>query len=274
MADVLCEAVQQAVHGGVGALLAADVQHNMTVIHHQRAVAQGQRVVHVVGDHQAGQVVFGHDFFCQLQHLVRRAGVQRRRVLVKQQQLRRDEGRHQQGQRLALAAGQQTHGLLHAVLKPQTQRGELFGKQLPVLFVDAGERRGVPRRAQEGQRQIFLNRHVRGRAAQRVLEHAANRLGALEVRQEGDVPAVQHDRAGVGDELARNGVEQRGLARAVGADNRRKVAVVQMQVHVFEGDLLIDSARIERFADVFQIKHVGHLPSGRWRGGGGNLPWP
>ena len=87
MADVRCEAVQQAVHGGVGALLAADVQHNMTVVHHQRAVAQGQRVVHVVGDHQAGQVVFGHDFFGQLQHLVRRAGVQRRRVLVKQQQL-------------------------------------------------------------------------------------------------------------------------------------------------------------------------------------------
>ena len=38
MADVLCEAVQQAVHGGVGALLAADVQHNMTVVHHQRAL--------------------------------------------------------------------------------------------------------------------------------------------------------------------------------------------------------------------------------------------
>lgn len=69
-------------------------------------------------------------------------------------------------------------------------------------------------------------------------------------------------------------LEQRGLARAVGADNRRKVAVVQMQVHVFEGDLFIDSAQIERFADVFQIKHGGHLPSGRWRGGGGNPPWP
>ena len=39
VADVLCEAIQQAVHGGVGALLAADVQHNMTVVHHQRAVA-------------------------------------------------------------------------------------------------------------------------------------------------------------------------------------------------------------------------------------------
>ena len=104
MADVLGKAVQQTVHGGVGALLAADVQHNMTVVHHQRAVAQGQRVVHVVGDHQAGQVVFGHDLFRQFQHLVRRGGIQGGGVLVQQQQFRRDQRGHQQGQCLALAA--------------------------------------------------------------------------------------------------------------------------------------------------------------------------
>ena len=41
MADILGKAVEQAVHRCVGALLAADVQHDTAVVHHQRAVAKG-----------------------------------------------------------------------------------------------------------------------------------------------------------------------------------------------------------------------------------------
>ena len=274
MADVLGKAVQQTVHGGVGALLAADVQHDVAMVHHQCTVAQSQRVVHIVGDHQAGQVVFGHDLFRQFQHLVRRGGVQGGGVLVQQQQFRRDQRGHQQGQCLALAAGQQAHRLLHPVLQAKAQLGEFFRKEVAVLLRDAGEGRRVPRCPQEGQRKIFLNGHMRGRAAQRVLEHPTDGLGALVVWQKGDIFARQRDGAGVGDELARNGVEQRGFARAVGADDGGKVTVVEVKVHAFQRDLLIDGAGVERFADVFQFKHGAHLLSRRWHGGGGKPPWP
>ena len=269
MAHILGKALQQAVHGHVGAFLVGHVQHNAAVVHHQCAVAQSQRVVHVVGDHQAGDVVFGNNFFGQFQHLFSGAGVQRGGVLIQQQQLGRDQRRHQQGQRLALAARKQADRLFHTVLKAKTQGGKLLGKDFTVLFGDAGERRCVPRRAQVRQREVFLDRHMGRGAAQRVLEHAADVLGAAVVRHKGDVLPVQRNGAGVGDELARNGVEHRGFARAVGADDRSKVAILQVKVDLLQGQLFVDGAGVKGLADIFQFKHGGHLLSQRGSDGGG-----
>ena len=125
----------------------------------------------------------------------------------------------------------------------------------------------MPRGPQEGERKVFFNRHMRGRAAQRILEHTANRLGALVVRQEGNVLPIQRDGAGIGDELARNGVEQCRLARAVGSDNRGKVTVIQVEIHTFQRGFFIDRAGVEGLADILQIKHGGPPPFRRWRGG-------
>ena len=86
----------------VGALLAGDVEHDFARVHHQRAVAKIQRLVHVVRDHQAGDVPLGHHAAGEIQHLVRRGGVEGGGVLVEQQQLGRDHRGHQHGQRLAL----------------------------------------------------------------------------------------------------------------------------------------------------------------------------
>ena len=56
--------------------------------------------MHVVGDHQAGDLFFCHDALGQLQHLLRRGRVQGCGVLVQQQELGGNEGGHEQGQRL------------------------------------------------------------------------------------------------------------------------------------------------------------------------------
>ena len=272
MADILGKAVEQAVHRCVGALLAADVQHDTAVVHHQRAVAKGECIVHVVGDHQTGQVVFGHDLLCQLQHLIRRGGIKGGCMLVQQQQLGGDEGRHQQGQRLTLPAGEQPHRLLHPILQPEAKLGEPFGKERAVLAGDAREGRGMPGRPQKGQRKVFLDRHVGGCAAQRVLKHPPDGLGALEIRQEGDVLTVQRDRAGIGDELTGDGVEKRGFARAVGADDCGEIPLRQMEIHPLQRHLLIDGAGIEGLTDIFQFKHGGRPPFRHERGGGGRLP--
>ena len=47
----------------MAAFLAGGVHDDAAAVHHDGAVAQIQGGLHVVGDHQAGQVVFLDDFF-------------------------------------------------------------------------------------------------------------------------------------------------------------------------------------------------------------------
>ena len=54
----------------------------MTLVHHDEAVSVGDRVFHVVGDHECREAVFLNDLVRQLQDLRRRRGVKRRRVLI------------------------------------------------------------------------------------------------------------------------------------------------------------------------------------------------
>ena len=49
------ELLQQILHGHATALLSADVQHDAAGIHHQRAIAQLQCLMHIVRDHQIGR---------------------------------------------------------------------------------------------------------------------------------------------------------------------------------------------------------------------------
>ena len=98
---------------------------------------------------------------------------------------------------------------------------------------------------------------------------AADGLGAAEVRQEGDVGAVQRDGAGIGDKGARDGVEQGGLARAVGAHNGGKIPLIQVQIDVGEGFFLIDRSGVEGHAHMVQLKHgPAPFPAGPLCGGG------
>ena len=65
------------------AFTARDVEHDVPVGHHQCAVAELKCLMHVVRDHQAGDVTFRHDAAGEVEHLFRRCGVERRGVLVK-----------------------------------------------------------------------------------------------------------------------------------------------------------------------------------------------
>ena len=85
LAGVLAELLQQVIHRHPAALFALHIEHDAARIHHQGAVAQFQRLMHVVSDHQAGDLLFGHDVPGQLQHLFRRGGVQSGGLLVQYQ---------------------------------------------------------------------------------------------------------------------------------------------------------------------------------------------
>ena len=85
LARVFTELFEQVVHSHPAALLALDVEDDAARIHHQGAVAQLQCLVHVVGDHQAGDLLFRYNALGQFQHLFGGGGVQRGGVLVEQE---------------------------------------------------------------------------------------------------------------------------------------------------------------------------------------------
>ena len=179
-----------------------------------------------MGDHQAGNVVLRHNLFRQSQYLLRRGGVKGGSVFVQKQQLGRYQRRHQQRQRLTLAAGQQTHGMIHPVFQPQLQLRQLFPESGTILRRDHGEGRPFFRRPQIGQRQIFLDGHAGGGAFQGVLKEPADEFAALVIRKTGDILPVQTDGSLVHHERTGDRAEQGGFARAVGAENGDKIAAI------------------------------------------------
>ena len=78
-------------------------------------------VAHIVGDHQRGQVVLPDQAVRDIHDPLGRLGIQRRGMLVQQQQLGLLQGGHQQRQRLTLSAGEGAHLGGQAILQTQTQ---------------------------------------------------------------------------------------------------------------------------------------------------------
>ena len=105
------------------------------------------------------------------------------------------------------------------------------------------------------QRQIFNDLHGGRGAHHGVLEHAADELGPLELRQAGHIGAADGDGTGIHGEGASHGVEHGGLAGAVAADDGAEVAVVQGQADAPEGLLFVDGPGVKGLPDLFDLKH-------------------
>ena len=205
-------------------------------------------------------MVLFDDAVCGVQYLGGGFGVQSRRVLVQKQELRLDEGGHQQRQRLALAAGQKAHLAGEPVLQAQVQNFQPLDVLLSLRLGDAGAQRA--RLAAAGsQGQVFFDLHGGGGAHHGVLEHTADILGPLMLRHVGQVHTANGDAAGIHRPHAGHGVEQSGLAGAIAADDGDEVAVVQVQADAPQGGLFVDRAGVEGLPDILYVKHCGHLPS-------------
>ena len=220
-----------------------------------------------MGNHQAGNGVFRHDLPGEVQHLFRGGGVQGGGVLIQQQQLGGDQGGHQQGQCLTLAAGQKTHHGVHPVLQPQTQLGQLLPEFLPLCRGNHGKGGAGVGGPEIGQGQVFLNGHVGGGAFQGVLEHPADEFAPLIVRQPGDVHSVQNHLAGIRLKGSGDGVEHGGFACAVGAENGDEVPGGQMEAQIVQGPLFIHGAGGKGFGDVVQSQHFALPPFLIWMAG-------
>ena len=251
------EALQQIVHGEALTLLSADVQHHPSGIHHEGSAAQLQGVFHVVGDHEAGNALPLHDFPGEAEHLLRRGRVQCGGVLVQQEQLGGHHGGHEQCQGLPLTAGEEAHRLAHPVLQAHVQPGELLPEERLVGLGDPAEEGTlVLGGAEIGQGQVLLDGHVGGGAPHGVLEQTADLAAAAVGGQIGDVRPVQADGALVHKEVPRHGVEEGGLARAVGAHDGHEVSLGQSHGQAVQGLLLVDGAGVEGLGDLVQFQHL------------------
>ena len=88
----LFELLQQIGNGERFLLFAGNVVDNVALVHHDEAVTQADGIVHVVRDHQRGEVVLGDDLFGEIEDLGCGFGIKCCGVLVKQQQLGLCEG--------------------------------------------------------------------------------------------------------------------------------------------------------------------------------------
>ena len=180
-------------------------------------------------------------------------------MLVQQQELRLLEGGHQQGDRLALAAGQQAHLGRQPVLQAQTQGLEQLVVVCPLQLGDAPAQPALIAPTL-GQSQVLLQLHVGRGAHHGILEHAADETGPLVLRQGGDVLPIQYDAPLIHRPDAGDGVEHGGFARPVAADDSDKVTRGQMQGQIDEGFLFVDGTGVEGLADVLNIQHIVQPP--------------
>ena len=234
-------------------------------MHHDNAVAVAQRVLHIVRDHHGSQALFSDDALGQRQHVLGGSGIKRRGMLIQQQQVRTGQRCHQQSQRLTLAARKQTNTGAQAVFKAQTQRLEQPSVFIAVLAADGrSQRAGLA--ALHGDGHVLLNGHACCSAHHRILEHAADVAGALVLGQGVHMNAADIDHACFRLMDAGNHVQQSGLARAVAADNRNKVAGIQRQLHAVQRGLLVDRADVEGLLNsVYAQRTVFGRLSGEYR---------
>ena len=161
---------------------------------------------------------------------------------------------------MPLPSGQQTNLGFHSVLQPHIKARHLLPEKV-ALFLRQSQRQPAGVGAGVGQRQVFLNGHIRCGALHRVLEHPADQLGTLVFRQKGNVLPVQGNGAAVLHKGAADQVKQGGFAGAVGADNGEEFAPIQVQIDLLQGNVFIDGALGKGLGNILYIKHCGGPPS-------------
>ena len=146
-------------------------------------------ILHIMGNHQGGQVIPVNDLFRDIQNLCRCFRIKRRRMLVKEQKSGLFQGCHKQGQRLALASGKEADFAGHAEFQSELQNFQLFLILFSFLLRNS-QPEGAVASPPCRQCQIFFYLHIGGSSRHRVLKHAPQIFGPFIFRQLGHIDAV------------------------------------------------------------------------------------
>ena len=206
-----------------------DIQNDFSFHHHDQTIAMCNSVLHVVSDHQCRKVIAVYDHICNLQNFGSCFRIKSCGMFIQKQKLWFLKRCHQKSKSLSLTTREKPYFRSQSVFQTKTKNFQELFVFFALCFSDSGaEKTGFS--AAFCKCKVFFDPHRGGGAHHRVLEHAADECRALVLGQVRDVGAVDDDLAGVDKERAGGGVEHRGLARAVAADNRDKVTFVQLQV--------------------------------------------
>jgi len=215
-------------------------------------------MAHVVGYHHGGEPVLLDELVGQLQYDLGVLRVEGRGVLVQQDQFRPGEDHHQQGQRLALAAGKEGEILLHPVFEPHLQLDQFGAEGVAHLLVQAPLQPLEPFFVSD--HHVVFQAHVRGRAEKRILEDPADVLRPLVLRVTGNVRIVQADGAGCGGDAAGDQVEEGGFAGTVAADDGDEVPLADFQVDAGDRLVLVHRPLVEDHGNILELNHFSPLP--------------
>ena len=95
------------------------IEDDSAFLHHDKAVAIGNRILHVVGYHQRRNVVVVDDLIGQFHHRFRGFWVEGGRMLIEQEKLGRPHRRHEEGDRLSLPARETADFGIESILQPE-----------------------------------------------------------------------------------------------------------------------------------------------------------
>ena len=253
---------EQVAHGQARFFFTFDVDEDVSFVHHDEAVAEAKGVLHVVRDHERRELAFFYDGFCDVENFFRRLGVERRRVLVEEQELRLGHRCHEKRQGLALTAREKADLGFETIFEAEVESRQKLAEALVLRLGEApAKTRCIA--AACGNGEVFLDHHARRRAHHGVLEDSSDVLGTLVLGPLRDVCARDDDAARIDAEGAGDGVHQRRLSRAVAADDGHEVAGRKVQRDASERVLFCDCAGIEGLGDVLKFEHQREPPFAR-----------
>ena len=227
-------------------------------MHHHQPVTVRYGLLHRVRDHHRGKTVARDDAVGDAHDLVGAARIERGGVLVKEQELRAQRRGHQQRERLALSAREAADRIVETPFQPHA---ELFDARLDAFARTAGQQAtdAAAQTAPLRKRQVLRHRQVGRRAAERVLEYAADQCGATVLGPGCEVGFAQADDTGIDEKGPRHRVQQGRFSGAVGADHHHERTVVDRQVHVAQRSHLVHGAGMEGLGDALYLKHGRRL---------------
>src|SRR5262245_24057098 len=246
-------------------LVGQAVGDDLAVVQDRDALREREGHVHVVLDHQEGDGRI--ELLQERRHRVRLGGREPGGRLVEQEELRL-AGQRQGDLELALLAVREiAHDL--GLLVGQPDRVEDAPRALvkcrvavhAAVQVELGRRQGLNRKEtvlERGEPREEVGDLIRAGQAE---ARAPVRCGAR------DVPAEEHDVAAARPRLAADQAEERGLARAVGTDDRAALARADREAHAVDraeaAELLRESGEAQRGGGV--SGHQQYLQGGKLR---------
>src|SRR5690606_40951043 len=103
---------------------------------------------------------------------------------------------------------------------------------------------------------VFFDGEVFARPRKGILEYAGDFGRPFPYRPPGDVYIIDFDPATVDPEVSRNRVEERGLSRAIGTDDRHELSGRDLQRHATQRPRFYRRTGVEGHVQLMRAQHI------------------